>query len=314
MKRIFLIFFIISTGLQANNNARFAGSFTRLGLGGRSIAMGNTGVAIAGSGYSFYYNPALAGNHEKKIFTNTYTFMSQDRHMYFVGFSMRIPPGAGLSVGWLNSGTASFTSYNSIGQNDGKIDQSANAIYGSFSRQFSDRFSVGVTIKVLLENITDSDFDYSSKGVGGDIGLFYKYNESLSFGAVYKDIGSKLKANTEKIFEHGGTTIDNFPRLLRMGVFYNTPYKWLNVAYDFEMSSKKEHTHHFGIEAKHGRNLALRLGIMDFREEDNRSQQFFAGLGFDFELLKYTSHLDYAFIAPKIDEGESHLFSWEIYF
>jgi len=316
MKKIFLFLLILSVSLGANNNARFAGSFTRLGLGARSISMGNTGVAMPGNGYSFYYNPALAGNHENKIFSNTYNFMSLDRHIYFVGFSMKVPPGAGFSVGWLNSGTADFTSYNSSGQNDGKIEHSAHAFYASFSRQFSNRFSIGVTIKILLEYIGDgsADFDYSSKGVGGDVGLFYKLDESLSFGVVYKDIGSKLKANTEGLFERGGTTIDPFPRLLRFGTFYSTPYEWLNIAYDFEISSKEEHTHHLGIEAKHGRNLAFRTGLMNFREEVERANQFFAGVGFDFTLYKYVSHLDYAFISSKFDEGESHLFSWQIHF
>jgi hypothetical protein len=316
MKKILLSILLLNMTVWSNNNARYAGSFTRLGLGARSISMGNSGVAMPGSGYSFYYNPALAGNHEDKIFSNTYNFMSLDRHIYFVGFSMKVPPGAGFSVGWLNSGTANFTSYSSIGQSDGKIDHSANAFYASFSRQFSERFSIGVTIKVLMENISDgsSDFDYSSIGVGGDFGVFYRFDESLSFGVVYKDIGSKLKANTEDIFERGGTTIDHFPRLLRFGTFYNTPYEWLNVAYDFEISSKEEHTHHLGIEAKHGRNLAFRTGLMNFREEIERANQFFAGLGFDFMLYKYVSHLDYAFISSKIDEGESHLFSWEIHF
>jgi hypothetical protein len=278
--------------------------------------MGNTGAAMPGSGYAFYYNPALAGNHEDKIFSNSYNFMSLDRHVYFVGYSMKIPPGAGLSVGWLNSGTADFTSYNSIGQSDGKIAHSANAIYGSFSRQVSEDFSIGVTIKILLENISDgsADFDYSAQGVGGDVGIFYRFDESLSFGAVYKDIGSKLKANTEKIFERGGTTIYDFPRLLRFAAYYTTPYEWLHLAYDFELSSKDEYTHHFGVEARHGQNLAFRVGLMNYREEVERANQFFAGLGFDFKLYKFVSYLDYAFISSRADEGESHLFSWEIHF
>ena len=39
-----------------------AAQFLKIGVGARSISMGNTGVAMPGSGYAFYYNPALAGN------------------------------------------------------------------------------------------------------------------------------------------------------------------------------------------------------------------------------------------------------------
>lgn len=316
MKKSFIMLLLITGNLLANNNARFAGSFTRMGLGAKAISMGNTGVAAPGHGYSFYYNPALAGYHQQKIFTNSYTFMSLDRHAYFLGFSTQIPPGAGFSIGWLKTGSGDISSFNSIGQEAGTVVQSAHALYGSFSRQFSENFSVGVSIKILLEYIDDSgnDFNYESSGVGGDIGVFYKWDENLSLGAVYKDIGSKLKANTEKIFERGGTTIDHFPRLIRVGAYYKTPWQWMNIAYDFEASNKDEYTNHLGFEALQGRNIALRFGLMDFRENAERELQLFAGAGFDFVLYEYISHLDYAFISSKLDEGSSHLFSWEIYF
>jgi len=312
---IFFLFLFINLNF-ANNNGRLAGSFTRLGLGARAIAMGNTGVAAPARGYSFYYNPALAGRQQEKVFTNSYNFLSQDRHIYFLGFSMKVPPGAGLSVGWLKSGTGDVRSYNSIGKDTGEINQHAHAVYASFSRHFSEKFSIGVTLKALFEFINDgtSEFDYEANGVGGDIGVFYQANEDISLGVVYKDIGSKLKANTENIFELGGTTIDDFPRLLRAGVFYKTPFEGINFAYDFEISNTDEYTNHIGFEAITGRNLALRIGFIDFEGESDRELQFVAGAGFDFKLYKFVSNLDYAFIGSKEDEGTSHLFSWEIYF
>lgn len=317
MKKIILFLIITGGILFANENARFAGSYTRLGLGARSLAMGNTGVAAPARGYSFYYNPALAGIENQKVFSTGYNFMSLDRHIYFLSFSMKVPPGAGLSLGWLQSGTGELYSYNSIGENTGEINHSANAVYGSFSRQFSDKLSIGVTLKILLEYINDgsSEFDYSSTGVGGDIGIFYQATEDLAIGAVYKDIGSKLKANTEDLFERGGTTIDDFPRLLRVGAFYKTPVDWLNAAYDYELSSKGQHDQHIGFEALHGRNLALRLGlsVMDAGSPQSYAQYTF-GTGLDFNFYKFVSHLDYAFISSVEDEGSSHLFSWEIYF
>ncbi len=316
MKKI-VLFVLISMGLSfANHNGRYAGSFTRLGLGARAIAMGNTGVASPARGYSFYYNPALSGRQQEKVFSNSYSFLSQDRHVYFLGFSMGVPPGAGLSIGWIKTGTGDVRSYNSIGNDTGEINQSAHAVYASFSRQFTENFSIGLTIKGLFETINDgtSEFDYSSKGVGGDIGVFYQATEDVAIGLVYKDIGSKLKANTEKIFKRGGTTTDKFPKLIRAGVFYKTPIAGINTAYDLEVSSTGEYSNNFGVEALSGRNLALRLGMIDAEGESGREFQFFAGAGFDFKLYKFRSNLDYAFIGSKVDEGSSHLFSWEIYF
>ena len=308
MKKLIVLLLLTSGWVLSGTNGRFAGSFTRIGIGARSMAMGSTGIASPARSYSFYYNPALSGKQEKKTFSAESNFLSLDRYVNFIGFSMKVPPAAGLSIGWLVSGTGNLYSYNSIGENTGKINQSAHAVYASFARHFSDKFSVGLSIKVLLEYINDgtAGFDYASKGVGGDFGIYYQATENLSFGAVYKDLGSKLSANTEKIFQRGGVTTDNFPRLFGLGAYYHTPLKWLNIAYDVEMSNVGQVKNHLGFEAIHGRNLALRLGLND--------HQLTAGAGFDFKFLGYISLLDYAFMSSVLDEGSSHLFSWEVYF
>jgi hypothetical protein len=294
--------------IYANNNARFAGSYLRMGLGARAISLGNTGVADNPGGYSMYYNPATLGIMDERVLSLSYNFLSLDRHIQFVGLSFKVPPGAGFSIGWLESGTDKLYSYNSIGEETGEINQAAHAFYFSFGRKFFSRFSVGISIKVLLEHINDGtdDFDYESKGVGADFGLYYKMYKNLTIGATLRDVGSKLKANTDKLFERGGTTIDRFPRLFLFGIQYKTPISWLRILYDIEVSNKKHFANHIGFEAYHGRNLGIRLGL----NESN----FVAGTGLDFKLYKFTSHLDYAFVPSIIDEGSSHIFSWQIFF
>ncbi len=308
MKKIILIVLLSGIWSFGSDNGRFAGSYTRIGIGARSMAMGGTGVAAPNRGYAFYYNPALSGKMDRKVFSAESNFLSLDRYVNFIGFSVKVPPGAGLSVGWLVSGTGNLNSYNSIGQNTGKINHSAHAIYAAFARHLTDKLSIGVNLKVLLEYINDgtSGFDYASRGFGGDIGVFYQAMQNLSIGAVYKDIGSKLSANTEKLFARGGVTTDKFPQLFRIGAFYHTPLKWLNVAYDVEMSSVGKIDHHIGVEAIHGRNLSFRIGANNSR--------FTAGAGFDFRFRGFTSLLDYAFVSSAWGEGSSHLFSWEVYF
>jgi hypothetical protein len=142
--------------------------------------------------------------------------------------------------------------------------------------------------------------------VGFDIGILYKINEDLMLGAMVKDVNSKFKASTDKIFELGGTTIDKFPVTGKIGAFYTTPLEWLRAAYDFEWSDKGLKKHHIGFEAIHGKNLALRIGL-------NGDNLVFGG-GLDFEIFKTTSYLDYAFVPSIVDEGSSHIFSWQIMF
>lgn len=308
-KNIFVVWILLLPAiLFASENGGYAGSFLRMGLGARAISMGNTGVAHPTNAYSTFYNPASFGLIENHLVGLSYSFLSLDRRFEFVSFSMKVPPEAGFSIGWIESGVGDLKSYNSIGEITGDINQSANAVYFSFGRKFGDRLSIGVSLKILFEFINDGtdEFDYSSNGVGFDLGILYKINDDLILGGQVKDINSKFKANTDKIFERGGTTIDKFPVSSRIGAFYHTPLQWLRAAYDFEWSNKGLKKHHLGLEAVHGKNLALRIGL-------NGDNIVFGG-GVDFMIFKTVSYLDYAFVPSIIDEGSSHVFSWQIMF
>ena len=299
---------ILPTIQFASENGGYAGSFLRMGLGARSISMGNTGVAHPMNAYATFYNPALLARAKEYLVGLSYSFLSLDRKYEFISFSMKVPPGAGFSIGWIKSGVEGLESYNSIGEPTGEIYQSANAVYFSFGRSFSDHLSVGVSLKILFEFINDGteEFDYSSSGVGFDIGVNYKINDDLMLGMLVKDINSKFKANTDKLFDRGGTTIDKFPVTYRFGAFYQTKLHWLKAAYDFEWSDKGLKKHHIGLEALYGKNIALRLGF-------NGDKIVFGG-GLDFTIFDTVSYLDYAFVPSVIDEGSSHIFSWQVMF
>jgi hypothetical protein len=279
-----------------------------MGLGARSLALGNAGVATPVNAYSAFYNPAALAEMDGRLFGSSYSFLSLDRRFSFVSLSIKIPPQAGASIGWIRTSVSDLKSYNSSGLQTGDINQSANAIYFSFGRPILNNLHIGVSIKILFESINDGTdtFDYSSNGVGFDFGLLYRYTEKLSFGYQIRDINSKLKANTDKLFEFGGTTIDRFPLIQKLGVYYLTDFHGIRTAYEFERSDKGDTRHHIGVEAVHGENLALRFGFND-------GQLVFGG-GIDFNVLSTVSYLDYAFLPSVIDEGSSHVFSWQFVF
>jgi len=311
LKRILILSIIIlvfSINIKAEDNGGYAGAFLRMGLGARGIAMGNTGIAEKPNAYGVLYNPAIFGYTEGKMVGLSHSFLSLDRHVNFISFSMKVPPGAGFSIGWMETGVGDLKSYNSIGQETGDINQTANAVYFSFGRAFTEKLSVGISIKILWEFINDGtdQFDYSANGVGFDFGVLYKLTEELYLAYQLRDIKSKFKASTEKIFEHGGTTIDVYPILHKIGASYVTPLEWMRLNYEFEMSNKEAYKHHIGAEALWGKNLALRLGL------NNWNVTF--GAGMDFNFLGTVSFLDYAFYPSIYDEGSSHIFSWQVAF
>jgi len=291
----------------ADNNGGLAGAYTRYGLGAPHLALGSSGTAGGVSGFSFYYNPANTAAVNSKNLTLSYRFLSLDRRFQYISWQMPVKPAGGITLGWLESGDEPFEARSSIGTKSGTIKHSANAFYMNFARPFSDKLSAGLTFKYLLEYINDgtADFDYQSSGLGFDLGLLYRWNNQLVFGATIRDINSRLKASTTEIFEHGGTTIDKFPMLYRVGAAYS-PQEWLRLLYDFEFSDQQAYDHHAGLEIKHGRNVALRLGLDD--------GQLTFGSGLDFRLSRVISHLDYAFVQERAGEGSAHVFSWQFFF
>ncbi|HGY54434.1 MAG TPA: hypothetical protein ENK44_01905 [Caldithrix abyssi] len=306
---------ILFSFASAGENGGYAGSFLRMGLGAPSLAQGNATIAGTPNAYSFYYNPASVAFLDGKVASLSYSFLTLDRRFNYIGFAMPIKPAAGFSLGWINSGNADFPGYNSLGEEYGQISHSLNAVYFSFARKFGKRVSVGLSVKYMWERINDGgvSFDYSSTGVGWDVGIYYRPLDNLTLAVMVQDAGSKFKASTTEIFERGGTTTDYFPALYRAGLRYETFWKWLVINYTFEASSKLQYKHFIGLESRYiigekkdgDKFLALRAGMSN--------GTFTAGAGMGFQLFKIISHLDYAFVSSVVDEGSSHIFSWQFY-
>ncbi len=318
----FIIFFTFLTSATfAEENGGFSGAFLRVGLGARALAMGNAQVATADNGYGFFYNPAALATLDKKELSLSYSSMSLDRNFNFVGFSLPLAPVAGASIGWVNSGVGNLRAYNSNGDDVGAIDHGLNAIYASFALKIialaqadkqlqnvpSDLISVGVSVKFLRENVDDNeDFNYKGSGLGIDLGVLIKPHKNFAIGYQVKDLNSSLESNTNNLFERGSDLPNKFPVTQKAGLFFRTPLKWASVAYDFEWSNKGAKKHHAGVE------LTSQIAVGRLGYDDSRIT--FGG-GLKFKAFKKTNMmLNYAFLNSVIDEGISHIFSWQFLF
>jgi hypothetical protein len=311
----------LSSVVFAEENGGFSGAFLRVGLGARALAMGNAQVATADNGYGFFYNPAALPLLEKKEFSLSYSSMSLDRKFNFIGFALPLPPFAGASVGWINSGVGNLRAYDSGGQDVGEMDHGLNAIYASFAIKMialaqadkqlenvpADFISLALSVKFLRENVDDNEqFDYKGSGFGLDFGLLLKPHRNLAIGYQVKDVNASLKSNTNDLFERGSDLDNKFPLTQKAGLFYRTPLKWASVAYDFEWSNKGAKKHHAGLEL----TSKIAVGRLGYDTD-----HFTAGGGLKFQAFKKTyMALDYAYVESVIDEGASHVFSWQFLF
>lgn len=298
---------LLATCLRAEGNGGYAGSFLRIGLGARSIAMGNSQVATADNGFGFFYNPAALPELPRLSANFSYSFLSLDRRFSYVGLSAPLKPHAGLSLGWIYSGVGDITGYDSRGVESSQINQGLHAIYFSFGIFIiPQRLSVGVSAKYLREGISDPDFDYTGKGFGADFGVLLKALSDLTLGYQIKDVNASLKSNTNNIFERGLEKDNSFPVSHRIGFYYRTPLRWMTTAYDLEWSTAGELKNHVGFEfAIPG--VAGRIGY------DTDHFTFGGGLEIN-RYLGIKAILNYAFVTSVIDEGVSHVFTWELEF
>jgi len=323
IKITLFLFTIVSSSSQifADGNGGFAGGFLRVGLGARALGMGNAQVATADNGFGSYYNAASLPYVKRPVVSLSYSFMSLDRRFNYLGFSMPLEPVAGFSVGWIYSGVGDIRAYNSRGDDVGAIDHGIHGLSFGFGFQFvkmiqqsgqllnlpENFLNIGIQMKYVREGLDDNaDFSYVGKGFGFDIGILLNPFRFLSLGYQVKDLGSKLESDTNNIFDRGTVLENKFPIIQRAGFYYQTPLSLFYVAYDFEWSDAGDNKNHVGLEFRTN-GEALRLGY-----DDNH---FTFGAGLNIGVSKKLDFvLDYAFVNSVVNEGTSHVFSWQFYF
>ncbi len=318
---LLIIVLLFPLWMFAEGSGGFSGAFLRIGAGARGQAMGNAQVAAPPDGFGAYYNPAALPALDHPRAAISYSNMSLDRRFNIVGFALPLPPIAGASLTWISSGVDNFRAYNSIGQDVGEVNHGLNAIALSFGVKLialaqadgnlknlpSNLINLGLTVKFLNEGLDDNqEFNYSGSGLGFDFGLLLRVHQKLSIGYQLKDVNASLASNTNDLFTRGSDLENAFPLTQKVGAYYRLPVKGLAAAYDFEWNDKGEEKHHFGVEIQ-GPGVAGRAGY------DHDRLTFGGGLQFQaFKKLNVT--LDYAFLDDLIDEGASHVFSWQFLF
>ncbi len=145
--------------------------FLKIGVGGRAVGMGESFVAVANDASALYWNPAGISQFEKNqvIFSRT-NWPVDVRHDFF-GYVHHLGSenSFGLSITALHTddfeettefqpfGTGNFVSFGDI------------AIGLTYARNMTDRFSVGVTLKYIDENLGG----LHARNVFVDFGTFF---------------------------------------------------------------------------------------------------------------------------------------------
>lgn len=251
----------------------------------------------------------------------TYTYLSLDRHLNFVGVAMPLNPpsaqtgnplNAGLGLGWINAGTGDIEARDMDGYQIGTFKYSENAFFFSFALQPSDRLAIGFSPKILYSSfpdLTDQE-SLSTARLGFDAGVLVNPVKRLFLGAQVRNVNAQYRWDTTTLWGDDGTIrTDKFPRLYRLGAAYFFDFGLL-LACDYETSDEEDNQIHLGAEYSF-----IHPGPYSFQLRggyDDNDLAFGFGFGLMVENLK--GQIDYAYQIQDVPPYDSQVISFSVNF
>jgi len=315
MKRIRFLIFIASVSLlPAQNLFPILGgqrsgtsifSFLKIGVSARAVGMGEAVVALRQDAGSMYYNPATIAQFEQSQLSTSRIQWPADINYDFAGFSTRISGNhfIGISGGILHmEPMMETTEYLPHGTGNYFVFQD-KFIGLSYGVKMTDRFSFGLTLKHVNENLAGHQMNSSMI----DLGTFYWTGfKSLRFSAALSNFGGQARPEgtyKKRIIDKNTgeeTVIDSEfeqfspPTVFRVGIameLMSTETQRLTGSFQLNHPVDNAENVVMGFEYLLYKSLALRAGYKINNEEEDLS----FGAGFYVPIGPVSLRIDYAF-------------------
>lgn len=192
---IFIILTIISgagraqDGTTTFNFLKLPHSVLATALGGENI------TAVADDLPLALHNPALLANVSDKTLSLSYTSYIEGSKVGSVAFSRQFGTRSAWAVGVQYMDYGEITETDAANNEQGKLSAKDMALTGTYNYNLSERWSGGVTAKLIHGNYAD----YSSYAVGIDLGINY-FNIDADFSASLAiiNLGGQIKTFDER--------------------------------------------------------------------------------------------------------------------
>ena len=192
MKRVLTYLYIIcSAALLHAQDADAAFQFLQLPSSSHAAALGGDNTSIIEDDVTLaYHNPALLANVSGSTLSFNYMSYLQRTHVASAAYNMLVGDRSELAFGahYLNYGSMKNT--DAEGNIIGNFSAKDMALMTTYSFDFSDRLSGGVTGKLIYSNYEQ----VYSLAVGVDLGLnYYNPETMLSVSVVARNLGGQVK-------------------------------------------------------------------------------------------------------------------------
>jgi hypothetical protein len=259
--------------------------FLELGVSARAIGMGDAFLSICNDASAVYYNPAGLTQLIDRQAMFTHISCPADINYEFVALAYPSPKFGGVwGIGFymLNAGDMDFTDYPVAFFPKQTFTAKEYALGFSYARSLTDRFNVGMTLK-LIDELYDTE---RATGWAADMGTLYDTGfKGFKIGMMISNFGSDLKFISESYplpmnFRFGGV-VDIIRRENHSAVFA------------VEGSHPNDNMEKFnaGIEYWYKDMFSLRVG--DYMEYDVGGISAGAGAKFNVSTIKLS--FDYGY-------------------
>jgi len=172
-----------------------SGEFLLLGAGARGVALGGAFSALTADVTALYYNPAgLAQMSRPSLMVSSYSYVADTRYSW-VGIGLPMAGGSkavGLSVGSFGfSDQPVYTLEDPDGSGE-TYSVAETFIAGTYSQNFSDRFSAGFTAKMVNDHLGST----SATGFAVDFGTNFHAvigDRPIRAAFVIQNLGTNLR-------------------------------------------------------------------------------------------------------------------------
>ena len=280
-------------------------SFLNIGVSARAVGMGESVVALDHDASSLYYNPAIIAQLDKTGISISQIQWPADIYYDYFSFTKRVVGRhyIGLTGGILHmKPMMETTEYHPNGTGDYFTfqDRFIGITYGA---KMTDRFSFGVTLKRVSENLAG----YTMGATLMDMGTFYWTGyRSLRFCASLSHFGGQVSpsgAYNKTILDQGSgleinelTKYEKFspPTLFRVGAAIDpieTVDQYLTISLQLNHPVDNAEYIVTGMEYSFLKILFLRAGYKFNKKEEN----FSLGAGVVVPLRSIKIHVDYGY-------------------
>ena len=291
-----------------------AANFLNIPIGGKAISMGGAYTAIADDPTALYWNPgAMSRVGRSDIYTSITNYFVDSQHTWFGAQYMLTPSDAfGISLNSLNYGD--WEPVTTVEEPDGTGEYwqaSDMALAVSYSRNMTDRFSIGGSIKYIQQKI----YNESASTVAVDLGLLFitQFN-GLQIGASIRNFGGSMEmrgrdlitqvdldpasqGNNENIVSFLKTDQWAIPLTYVIGVsmpVVDRGWNRLMLAADVVRPTNDAQTLNIGADWKIADMVSIRAGYQSmFKTEKENGLTL--GMGIDLEISGMAIVFDYSF-------------------